>query len=361
MRSLLLFLALVGCNGGSTSSTTPPPAGGGAAVPTASAPKGGDVPAVVATWEGGSIAYADFSKEMAPKMARLEADYLTQRYDAETGALEEKINTAIIEAEVKARGMADKDALLKAEVEAKAGDPTEAEILDAYTQLSRRLGGKPLEEVRDRVVQMVKQKKGGERYQTYIEELRTKYKVNVALPYPDLPRIPVSADDDPSMGSPTAKVTIIQFAEYQCPYCGRAQETMERVLKEYEGNVRFVFRDYPLGFHDRAIPAAVAANCAGKQAEDKYWTFHGILRANQRALQDADLEAAATTSGVDMAAWNECRKDPAMEAEIRKDMADGEEAGVSGTPAFFINGVFLSGAQPFEKFKAIIDRELGKG
>jgi predicted DsbA family dithiol-disulfide isomerase len=85
------------------------------------------------------------------------------------------------------------------------------------------------------------------------------------------------------------------------------------------------------------------------------------MMRNQRALQDADLERIATEAGVDLATWNECRKDPAMAEEVRKDMADGEEAGVTGTPAFFINGVFLSGAQPYEKFKAIIDRELSQG
>jgi protein-disulfide isomerase len=358
MRPWFLLLALTACNQ-PVSSTNATASSTKGEIPGGKAPSPGNVPAVVASWDGGSIAYSDFSKEMAPKLARLEADYLTQRYEAESGALDEKINEALLDAEVKKLGLADKEALLKQEVEGKVAEPTEAEILEAYNQLSRRLGGKPLEEVRDKIVQMVKQKNAGERYQAYIEELRSKYHVDVALPYPDLPRIPVSVDDDPSIGPKNAQITIVQFAEFQCPYCGKARDAIDQVMKDYEGKVQFVFRDFPLSFHDRAIPAAIAANCAGKQ--DKYWPVHDAMMRNQRALQDADLERIATEAGVDLATWNECRKDPAMAEEVRKDMADGEEAGVTGTPAFFINGVFLSGAQPYEKFKAIIDRELSQG
>jgi len=352
----LLLTGLLACNSNASSPSADPV---GPAPEAAKAPSVGNVPAVVASWDGGSVDYSSFSKEMELQIARMEADYLTQRYDAESQALDEKINEAILAAEAKKQGLADSQALLKKEVEGKTPDPTEAEIQDAYNQLSRRLGGKPLEEVRDKVVMAVKQKKQGERYQAYIQELRTAYHVNVALPYPNLPRIPVSVDDDPSIGPADAKITIVQFAEYQCPYCGRAQETMDEVMKTYEGKIHFVFRDFPLSFHDRAIPAAIAANCADKQG--KYWEVHSSFMANQRALQEADLSKAAADAGLDMSKWNECRKDPAIEAEIRKDMEDGNAAGVSGTPAFFINGIFLNGAQPFDKFKVIIDRELAKG
>ena len=107
------------------------------------------------------------------------------------------------------------------------------------------------------------------------------------------------------------------------------------------------------------IPAAVAANCAGKQ--DKYWPMHNALMANQRALTDADLERVAHDAGVNISDWQACRQDTSMREEVEKDMKDGAELGVTGTPAFFINGVMLSGAQPYERFKSIIDRELARG
>jgi protein-disulfide isomerase len=365
MRAILLTLALMGCNQtNAPASPSSVPAGSApsavqtpAASPTS--PASAAHPAIAATWEGGSLPYDDLSKDLAAQVARMEAEYMTNRYETELDAANSKINDAILDLEAKKLNLADKDALMRQEVESKVEAPTEAEIQDAYNQLARRLGGKPLEEVRDRVVQMVVQKKQGERAQAYVDELRQRYKVVVNIPYPELPRIPVSVDDDPSEGPASAKVTIVQFAEFQCPYCGKARESIQEVMKNYDGQVRFVFRDFPLSFHDRAIPAAVAANCAAKQ--EKYWPMHDKIMANQRALTDEDLTRVATEVGLDLNAWNECRKDPTMEAEIRKDMQDGSAAGVTGTPAFFINGVFLSGAQPYDKFKTIIDRELGKG
>jgi protein-disulfide isomerase len=237
--------------------------------------------------------------------------------------------------------------------------PTDAEISLTYEMMKRRMGDVPLEQVKEKVVADLMRRKQGELFQTYITALKERKGVKTSLPFPDMPRIQVSVDDDPVRGPETAPVTIIQFAEFQCPYCGKASAAVEQVFKEYDGKVKMVFRDFPLGFHDRAIPAAVAANCAGQQG--KYWEMHNQLMSNQRALEDADLEAAARTVEVDINKWQACRKDPAQEAEVRKDLEDGQAAGVSGTPAFFINGIMLSGAQPFSEFKAIIDRELSKG
>ena len=198
-----------------------------------------------------------------------------------------------------------------------------------------------------------------ELFTSYIDKLKESYGVNITLPFPEVPRVQVSADDDPYKGPETAPITIIQFAEYQCPYCGKAGESVEQVMKEYEGKVKMVFRDFPLSFHDRAIPAAVAANCAGEQG--KYWEMHDQMMANQRALSEDDIKGYATNIGLDLSKLETCRADPKHVAEVQKDMEDGSAAGVSGTPAFFINGIMLSGALPFERFKEVIDRELSEG
>ncbi len=360
---VLPFLALVACGGSSGSAT----AGAPAVVPAAAPPvasQGATAPTAagtsIAAWEGGTLTYADIAGPIKGSLTKLEADYLTSRYETETQALDQVLNDKLLEAEAKKRKLASPMELLKAEVESKAGEPTDKEVQELYEANARRLGGQPLETVRDQVVGAVRQRKQQERYGAFVEELRASYKVNVTLPYPELPRFEVSVDDDPSMGPADAPVTIVQFAEFQCPYCGKARESLAEVEKAYPGKVRFVFRDFPLGFHDRAIPAAVAANCAGKQDPAKYWKIHDILMTNQRALQEPDLERAAQEAGVDMAKWKSCRTEVAMEEEVRKDMAEGEALGVSGTPAFFVNGIFLNGAVPFERFKAIIDRELAK-
>lgn len=361
MRSVLFFLvslAFVACNSSKEGAAAPAastPAVAAAGAPAALAPT-----TSVANWDGGAISYADVADRVRNQLAQMEAEYLTNRYDTETQALDSILNDRILEAEAKKQGKADVAALLKAEVEDRIQAPTDAEIQDLYNANARRMGGRTLEEVRPDVERAVRQRKQAERFQAYMGELRTAYKVNVTLPYPEIPRMDVSVDDDPSIGPADAPITIVQFAEFQCPYCGKARESLDQVMKAYPGKVRMVYRDFPLGFHDRAIPAAVAANCALKQSPEKYWKMHDTFMSNQRALQEADLEKAAQDAALDMAAWKKCRTEIAMEEEVRKDMAAGEAAGVTGTPAFFINGIFLNGAQPFERFKAIIDRELAK-
>jgi len=360
--SVVFLLALIGCNnaanGGNPPAATATPSSSNVAA--APAP-GGTIAAAtpVASWDGGALTYGDVTTPIASELSRLQAEYLTNRYETELGALEQALNDKILEAEAKKRKLADVKALLQAEVSAKVPAPTEEEVQALYASAARRIG-KPLEEVRPDVEQAVRQRKESERFQTFMTELRTAYKASITLPYPDLPRADVSVDDDPSVGPADAAITIIQFAEYQCPYCGKAREAIDQVMKDYDGKVRFVFRDFPLNFHDRAIPAAVAANCAAKQDPAKYWKVHDALMANQRALQEPDLERAAVDAGVDLAKWKSCRTEVAMEDEVRKDLEDGQKHGVTGTPAFFINGIFLNGAQPYEKFKTIIDRELAK-
>lgn len=361
MRHRLLpvvLLSLLACQQPPASAGAPAPAAGPAPA-AASAPAATDGAAVVATWNGGSLNYADARKDIDIQLMQMEGEYLSGRYDAESNAVDEKVNKAVAELEAKKRGIS-LDELMKQEIEAKVSANTEPEIQDAYNQLQRKFRGRPLEEVRPDVDRAVTQKKQGERYAVFMADLRKTYGVSITLPFPDMPRIPVSTDDDPSEGAADAKVTIIQFAEFQCPYCGAANETVQKLLKDYDGKVRFVFRDFPLGFHENAIPAAIAANCANQQSPEKYWKFHDTFMANQRALTEADIEKTAQDAGVDTAKWETCRKDPSVEAEIRKDQQDGTAVGVTGTPAFFVNGIFLNGAQPYEKFKLIIDAELAK-
>lgn len=352
---MLTLALLAACQTAPPEATTlvapgPPP-------PRLIAPAYADDPAAVAAyWEGGSLSYADVTTPMKSQLDQMLAEYLMGRYDAEYQAAQQAMDEKLLEAEVKKRNLGAVEDLLKLEINDKVGKPTDAELAEAYEALKRKLRGQTFEEARGVLETAVTQKKQGERYMVYLEGLRTTYKATVQLPFPDVPRIEVSADDDPFVGAADAPVTIIQFAEFQCPYCGKARESVDKVMSVYEGKVKFVFRDFPLDFHQNAIPAAVAANCAGQQ--DKYWPVHDAFMQNQTALAEGDLIRVARTAGVDMEKWEACRKDPAIEAEIRADAEAGSKAGVTGTPAFFINGIFINGAQPYEKFKAIVDSEL---
>jgi protein-disulfide isomerase len=162
----------------------------------------------------------------------------------------------------------------------------------------------------------------------------------------------------PSKGAKDALVTIVQFSDFECPFCTRVEPTMDRILEEYKGKVRVVWRDFPLSFHQNAMPAAIVARVAKEQ--NKFWEMHKKLFENQKALDRASLERYAQELKLDMAKVKAALDQKKYEPEINADMAMGQKIGVQGTPAFFINGTFLSGAQPFESFKSRIDEELRK-
>lgn len=361
MRLMMPLAAalLAGCNA-QTADTPAAHAAGKKNKAAAAAPAAGpDMGATVATWDGGKVTYGDVYEDVKGQLIRAEVDFLTAKYQTESQALESKLMEALLEAEAKKQGLAEVEDLLKKEIEDKVTPPTDEEKRAFYEVMKRQMRGAPYEAVEAQVAAEIIRRQQTELFGAYIEGLKASYNVKVELPFPDLPRIPVSADDDPSIGPENAPVTIVQFAEYQCPYCGKAGESVDQVMEKYGDKVRMVYRDFPLSFHPRAIPAAIAANCAGEQ--DKYWEMHKLLMSDQRALEEGDLTAHATTLQLDMDKWNTCRKDPAQAAEVQKDFEDGQAAGVSGTPAFFINGVMLSGAQPFSEFERIIERELEAG
>jgi protein-disulfide isomerase len=173
---------------------------------------------------------------------------------------------------------------------------------------------------------------------------------------PTVFKVPV--DGSPTKGNADALVTLVEFSDYQCPFCSRANATVEQLQKDYGSKLRVVMKQNPLSFHPRAKPAALAAMAAGEQG--KYWEYHSKLFANAKALEDADLEKYARELDLDLNRWKAAMADPKHSATIDRDQALAGKLGANGTPAFFINGRFLSGAQPIDAFKAIIDEELGK-
>jgi len=182
---------------------------------------------------------------------------------------------------------------------------------------------------------------------------------------PPAPSVPLDmktlVDDDPFLGDENAPVVMIEWSDYECPFCARFYtQTLSQIKSQYidTGKVKFVYRDYPLGFHQQAEPAALAANCAGEQG--KYFEYHDkIFEVGGAAGKTSvDYMKWAQELKLDTAKWEKCLTDPAQRQEIQKDMADGQAAGVSGTPGFVINGKLVSGAQPFSVFQQIIEAEL---
>ncbi|MBT4651269.1 thioredoxin domain-containing protein [Candidatus Woesearchaeota archaeon] len=171
----------------------------------------------------------------------------------------------------------------------------------------------------------------------------------------------VSMDDDAVKGNLNAPVTIIEFSDFECPFCGKYVETTyPEIVKNYidTGNVNYVFRDFPLDFHPDAQKAAEAAECAGEQ--EKYWEMHDLLFANQELLSVNDLKQYALDLSLDSEEFNSCLDSGEMAEEVQKDLQDGQAYGVTGTPAFFINGKLISGAQPYEAFEQEIEAALAE-
>ena len=171
----------------------------------------------------------------------------------------------------------------------------------------------------------------------------------------------VAVGSAPVRGPATALVTIVEFSDFQCPYCSRVGVTLERIRKEYGDKVRFVWKDTPLPFHPRALPAANFARSAKAQKGNAgFWTAHDKLFAEQRYLEDADLEKLAKVLGLNPQVTMAAVRNNTFKAQIDADVQQGKSVGVNGTPHFVINGRRLVGAQPFEKFKPVIDQELAR-
>ena len=160
-----------------------------------------------------------------------------------------------------------------------------------------------------------------------------------------------------TMGSPDAKVEIVEFADFECHFCAKAHETVMGVMKSYGDKVRLVFRHYPLSFHAKAPKAAEATACADEQG--KFWELHDVLFESQELAVEA-LKMQAKRTGLDEEKFNSCLDSGRTAPLVKRDMTAGQQVGVSGTPAFFINGFMLSGAQPEEAFRKLIDAELAR-
>jgi len=312
----------------------------------AAAGPGGDV---VATVGGQSITRAQLEEKMRPKLVELD----NERYEAMRDELGEMVGEELIKQEAKARNTTP-EKLVKEEVEAKVAAPSDAEVQKLYDANKAQLGGQTLEQVKPRIVEYLKQQQTEQRQAAFVEELKKKYPTSIQL------RAPVIAVDTAGRpergGGAKAPVTIVMFSDYECPFCDRGEKVIDEVMKAYGDKVRLVFRDYPLPMHPHARGAAEAAACAN--AQGKYWPYHEKLFANQQALGDDKLKEYAQQVGLDTAKFDQCLKDKAFAAAIDKDVADGAAVGVNGTPAFFINGRMLSGAQPFARFKEEIDADL---
>jgi protein-disulfide isomerase len=291
--------------------------------------------------------------ELEDKVRSKLIDLDNQRYDALREGVDDMIAEELIKQEATDRKVS-VDALQKTEVEDKITAPTDEEIQKVFDDNKAQLKGQTLEQVKPQIVQYIGGQRSQQRLAAFIDELKAKHKTTITL---KPPIIDVATAGRPERGGGTkAPVTIIEFSDYQCPYCKRGEDSINKVMTAYGDKVRLVYRDYPLPMHPNARPASEAAACAN--AQGKFWEFHTKLFENQSALGEDKFKEYAKDLGLDSAKFDECLAKKPFKDAIDKDIADGNKVGVNGTPAFFVNGRMLSGAQPFEKFKEIIDDEI---
>jgi protein-disulfide isomerase len=273
-------------------------------------------------------------------------------YEARRLAIDELVDNELLVQEATARKL-EPEQLVEQEVTSKVAAPTDDEVAVWYGQNQGRLQGATLDQAREPIRGYLVQQRTLAARQQYLDGLRGKTAVRVTL---EPARQLIAKVNRPAKGPADAPVEIIEFSDFQCPFCLNAFPTVNQVVATYGDRVRVVYRHYPLANHPRARPAAEASQCADEQG--KFWAFHDRLFGDQTRLSDADFKQHAAELGLDVTQFNNCFDSQKYRADVEADIEAGNEAGVSGTPAFYINGRMLSGAQPFEAFKRIIDEEL---
>jgi protein-disulfide isomerase len=310
-----------------------------------------------ATGPGGVVAKIgdeEISSTQLDEAAKAQLKGLEMKvYQIKKQVLDGLIDEKLVTAAAKKEGKSLED-YAKAMIDDKVVPPTDAEVKKVYEE--RKGADAPaFDEVKKQIAEYLVQAQRKRFQQELITKLRAEAKVKVLL---DPPRVEVSMGDSPAMGPKDAKVTLVEFSDYQCPFCGREREVIWQIVDKYKDKVRYVFKDFPLSFHRDAQKSAEAAHCAGDQG--KYWEYNKKAFESQNALGVDDLKKYAKELGLDTAKFDKCLDSGAYEAGVKKSLEEGAMAGVSGTPAYFINGIMLSGAQPPEAFVEIIEAELQK-
>jgi len=302
----------------------------------------------VATVDGQPIYDEDLAQSVEGQLQPLR----NQEYEIKRKALDTLIEQKMLDAAAKKKGLTT-EKLLDQEVNSRVPDPSDAELEGYYLGLGRVT--LPFPEVKAKLRDAYKQAKGQQARQDYLKTLRADSKVVVLL---SAPRVEVAYDPARLRGNPKAPVMIVEFSDYQCPYCHQVEPTVKELLTKYGDKVSLAYRDFPLTqIHSQAMISAEASRCALEQG--KFWEYHDQLFTESKLEKD-DLIGYARNLKLDDKQFESCLTSEKYKADIERDEQEGRKAGVNGTPGFFINGVALSGSQPRDAFTRVIDDELAR-
>jgi len=300
------------------------------------------------------ITLGEVEQGLTAQLAKIEE----QRYALLEERLDQLIGERLLAQEAKKRAMP-VDQMLKAEVYAKAPDVSDADVTTFITQNRPRLPQGDEADLKLKVWDYLRGQKVNERRQAFIQSLRAQSTVAVYLDAPAAARVPVSADRGFVRGVREAPVIIVEFSDFQCPFCKSGAATVKQVMEKYPGKVKLVFRDFPIAtLHPAAPKAHEAARCAAEQG--KFWEYHDLLFEKSPRQAPEDLKQYAKDLQLNPSLFAQCLESGKHEAEVNRDVEEGARLGVTATPTFFINGRPLVGAQPVTAFQKVIDSELAR-
>jgi protein-disulfide isomerase len=304
---------------------------------------------VLASVNGRQITSADVEESLRPLVFGVQE----QVYKLRTQEVELKINDLLLGQEARRRGVTPK-ALIEAEIVSKIPAVTEADAQKFYDANRERING-DFAQTKPQIVEYLREVAERKAQTDFAARMRAGAQVRTFLVAPVAPVYKLATDGQPSKGNPAAAVTVVEFTDYQCPSCAAAQPNFDRLMAEYGDRIRLVVRDYPLSQHADSHKAAEAAEAAREQG--KYWEYVMHLYQNQSALQVDKLKEYASRVGLDRTKFDAALDSGRFADSVRRDLLDGERAGVNGTPCVFVNGVRVERAT-YEQLKAAIDTAL---
>lgn len=315
-----------------------------------------DSQTVLASIGDEKITMKEVSARAGDELAKLETQYQLAKSRIIGASLDSLIRDRTVVAEAKKRGKS-VDELVAAEAGPKGFDPSEAEIAAWYQENPSRVGGRPLDQLRPQISQLLRTEKQHAAERRLEDRIKAEHKVTVSYePY----RLQLDNSKAPTIGKSDAPVTLVEFSDFQCPFCKGMAPTLKQVSQKLGDKVQIVYRQYPLtSIHPFAAKAAEASLCANEQG--KFWEMHDAMFEDQTKLAVKDLKATAVRLGMDGKKFDTCLDSGRYVEQIQNDLSEGQKVGVNGTPAVFINGVLLPGGSvPYATVEAAIQQELAR-
>jgi protein-disulfide isomerase len=299
---------------------------------------------VVAEIGGHQVTAGELEQKESSKLLQARYKY----YVAEKDVLEQYIDDQLLEMQAKKEGIT-VDELLKRHVSVNVQEPTEDQLRFYYEGVQT---DESYETARPNIIETVRQLRMKKAQQAYITQLRSDWGVIVELSQPSAR---VEAGNSPRLGSDKAPVQIIEYADYECPYCQKVAPDILRLKEQFGDQVSVVYKDFPLPMHPNAARAAEGARCAGVQG--KFWEFHNYLFESKK-LKESDMKAEARVLKLDGDKFDQCLDKQEQFESLKKEAQDAQKLGLSGTPSFFVNGHFMSGAIGYAKLHDTVVQEL---